>query len=69
MSNLYCTDCSQYEDTFNENGAVGWCWRKNRELKCLELEIARNVPPEAYGYCRGFIPAGCDAIIDMNEEG
>ena len=69
MTDLFCEDCGQSEPTFNDDGATLWCWRRNRELTCLEQRIARNVPPTAYGYCRGFIPSGCDAIIDLNEEG
>ncbi len=62
MSNLYCTDCTNHEDTFNEDGASSHCWHKDEPLRCLDLTIARNVPPEANGYCRGFIPIGTNAI-------
>jgi len=65
MSNMYCEDCSNHEDTFDEDGARVFCWRKNKLLACIELEISRNVPPDAYGYCRGFIPIGTDTIKVM----
>ena len=56
MSNVYCTDCVNHEDTFDENGAVDYCLYKDRQLSYIELEISRNVPHNAYGYCEGFIP-------------
>jgi len=60
---MYCEDCVNHDQSFDEDGSRIHCWRKNKLLTCLELEIARNVPPGAYGYCRGFIPIGCDAIV------
>jgi len=62
MSNMYCTDCTAYEDACDRGEDRDFCHYKHKELACIELEISRNVPPNAYGYCRGFIPIGTDAI-------
>lgn len=56
LGNQYCGDCQDYAANTTEDGPNPYCMYHSKELTELELTIARNVPPDAYGFCPAFCP-------------